>query len=910
MPLAAGARLGPYEILGPLGAGGMGEVYKARDTRLDRIVAIKVLPPHFADRPELRDRFEREARTIANLKHPHICVLYDIGHENGTHYLVMEYLEGETLAQRLEKGPLPLDQVLQYAIEIADALDTAHRQHFTHRDIKPANIMLTKDGTKLLDFGLAKLKQEIDPALPPDERPTNMSLTAEGTILGTLQYMAPEQVEGRTDDIDGRTDVFAFGALVYEMATGKKCFEGKSRASVMAAILEREVPPMSALQPMTPASLDRVVKKCLAKEREKRWQTASDLHDELEWIKQGGGQAGTPAPLEAKAAAKAWRRALPWTAAVLAGALIASLVVWNLKPTPSPAPELVSRFVMTLPPREERYDAYSASPIALSPDGTQLVYSATVGGRQQLYLRSLDSLEAKAIRGTEGGDSPFFSPDGLWLGFEALYPSGWALKKVPLNGGEPMTLCECVPNLRGVSWGWNNTIVFAPSTTSAIWQVSASGGTPQVLTTLDSGKGEESHRWPELLPGGKAVLFTVGPEGGRADAEIVVQRLDTGERRVLVQGGTYAHYLPTGHLVYLRQGTLMAVPFDLARLEVNGAAVPVLEGISQNPSSGAPRLSISSLGSLAYLPASFGESLDSATLVWMDRKGAVQPLKAPPRPYLFARLSPDGRRVTVRISAANSNVWVFDNSGESLTRLTFEGSNTLPVWAADGNRIAYSSNRAGPRNLFWKAADGSGVEERLTTSRHSQNVTSWSPGSKLLAFTELDPDSGGGDIWVLPLEGDRKPQPYLKTPFFEGGATFSSDGRWLAYTSNESGRYEVYVQPFPVAGAKWQVSSGGGQQPVWTRNGRELFYLDNAQEKMMAADVSTQPTFSTSNPRELFKLQRVTGIAPPSSAIYDVSPDGQRFLMVQQNEPPQEPTPIHVVLNWFEELKRKVPVGK
>jgi len=439
--------------------------------------------------------------------------------------------------------------------------------------------------------------------------------------------------------------------------------------------------------------------------------------------------------------------------------------VWNLNLAPSSVPGPVSRFVMTLP-AGERLAPGTHPPIALSPDGKHLAFNAFRGSSRYLYLRSMDSLEAMLIPGTENSSNPFFSPDSQWLGFFARGPSGHVLKKVSIGGGESLTLCECGANPRGASWGPNNTIVFAPYLESGIWQVSAGGGTPQVLTTVDSGKGE-SHRWPELLPGGKAVLFTVGPEGGWADAEIVVQRLDTGERRVLVQGGTYAHYLPTGHLVYLRQGTLMAVPFDLARLEVSGTAVPVLEGISQNPSSGAARLSFSSLGSLAYLPASFGESIDAATLVWVDRKGVVEPLKAPPRPYLFPKLSPDGRRVAVGISGARSNIWVYDIPGESLTRLTFEGINNMSVWAANGSRIVFYSRRAGPRNLFWKAADGGGVVERLITSEHPQEPSSWSPDGKLLAFTDIDPDTGW-DLWVLPLEGERKPQPFLKTPFFEG----------------------------------------------------------------------------------------------------------------------------------------------
>jgi eukaryotic-like serine/threonine-protein kinase len=975
MALTPGTKLGQYEIRALIGAGGMGEVYRAHDTKLDRDVAIKVLPEAFARDPERVARFRREAKLLASLNHPNIATIHGLEEADGAHFLVMELVEGETLAELLNQGPerqrrvtlsgeaeplpggrgsdsgLAIEDALAITTQICDALEHAHERGVIHRDLKPANVKLTSDGNvKVLDFGLAKAfagdgtagdspKPVYDSNSPtvsrlPAQLSPEFSPTIPGTIMGTAAYMSPEQARGKV--VDKRTDIWALGCVLYELLTGEGAFyrsdpcrdreqadtfprakgplphgRGSDGAiadaqpdtvqDILARVLKSE-PDWTALPAATPPGIRTLLRRCLDKDRARRYHDAADVRIQIE---ESLASAALPAPASAAVQAQpTWRRALPWATAALLSLLVGA-AAWTLKPAPPTAPGLVSRFVITLPAGESLEEGWGLSPLALSPDGTQFVYSATVGGHQQFHLRSMGSLESKPIPGTEAANiNPFFSPDGQWLGFAA----GGALKKISISGGEPVTLCDCVPNLRGAAWGPNNTIVFAPSTTSAIWQVSASGGTPQVLTTLDSANGEESHRWPELLPGGNALLFTVGREGGWADAEIVVQRLDTSERRVLVRGGTYAHYLPTGHLVYLRQGSLMAIPFDLARLDVSGTAVPVLEGISQNPSSGAPRMSISSNGSLAYLPATFGENLDAATLVWVDRKGIVQPLKAPPHPYLFARLSPDGRRVAVGISAPNSNIWVFDNSGESLTRLTFEGSNAFSVWAAGGSRILYGSHRAGPRNLFWKASDGSGVEERLTTSRHSQNATSTSPDGKLLTLTELDPDTGGGDIWVLPLEGDRKPQPFLKTPAFEGGATFSPDGRWLAYTSNESGNYEVYVQPFPATGAKWQVSSGGGSLPVWARNGRELFFLDNNQRKLLATEISTQPAFSASKPRELFEFQRVTGIAPPSYAIYDVSPDGERFLVAQHNEPPPEPTPIHVVLNWFEELKQKVPV--
>ena len=532
MAFLPGKRLGPYEILSAIGAGGMGEVYRAKDTRLNRIVAIKVLPPHLADSPELRERFEREARTIASLNHPHICTLYDIGHQDGTDFLVMEYLEGETLAQRLVKGPLPLEQVLQYAIEIADALDKAHRKGVTHRDLKPGNIMLTKSGTKLLDFGLAKLKQEVAPAnVQLSQLPTaNEPLTAQGTIVGTLQYMAPEQLEGK--DVDARTDIFAFGAVVYEMATGKRAFEGKSQASVISAIMSSDPPPISSLQPMTPPALDRVVKTCLAKGTGRPLADgASDLHRELKWIAEGGSQAGVTAaataPAERTRMLRGW--ALVAELACLVVAAVAGFAVWNLKPAPSPSLRPVSRFAITLPPGQQLAGLDSGSAAALSPDGTHLAYAARQGGTQQLYLRSMDSLEVRPIAGTEGATAPFFSPDGQWLGF---FASG-KLKKVSVSGGAALTLGNAAIPL-GASWGSQGMIIFSPSTLSVILQVSDGGGASQPLTRLE--KGEVSHRWPEFLPGGKAVLFAAAASiGNWTNAQVAVHSVGTGERRNPIQ---------------------------------------------------------------------------------------------------------------------------------------------------------------------------------------------------------------------------------------------------------------------------------------------------------------------------------------------------------------------------------------
>jgi Tol biopolymer transport system component/predicted Ser/Thr protein kinase len=913
MPILPGRRLGPYEILAAIGAGGMGEVYRARDARLNRIVAIKVLPAHLADRPELRERFEREARTVASLNHPHICSLFDIGRQDGIDFLVMEYLEGETLAHVLTKGRLPLEQALQFAIEIADALDKAHRKGVTHRDLKPGNIMLTKSGTKLLDFGLAKLQQETGPSSMQLSQVATADepLTASGTIVGTLQYMAPEQLEGT--GVDARTDIFAFGAVAYEMATGKRAFEGKSQASLIAAILEREPPPMSSLQPMTPPALDRVVKKCLRKDRNDRWQSARDVTDELKWIAESGSHAGGSVPTaEANGFHTLGRRELIIGAgSLLSGAVIAGVAAWDLKPAP---PQPVSRLLINLPSGQQLAGLENGPAVALSPDGAHLAYAAREGGAQQLYLRAMDSLEAKSIPGTEGASAPFFSPDGQWLGFFV----GGKLKKVSVSGGAALTL-GVVAQPHGASWGSQGIIVFGHTNGSALEGVLDAGGSPQPLTRLE--KGEVGHRWPEFLPGGKAVLFTAGTGTTNwNNAKVAIESLGSKERRNLIPVATQPRYAPTGHLVYAQGGTLMAVPFDPQRLAVTGEAVPVVEGTLQSTSSGAAQYSFSTEGSLVYVSGGIQSAQNK--LVWVSRSGAEQPLAAPTRAYDSPRLSPGGRRVAVGISEQETQIWLYDISRETLTRLTFEGGiNAYPVWTPDGTRIAFSSNKEGPLSIFWQLADGSGGMERLNSSEYIQTPHSWSADGRLLAFIEVNP-STGVDIWVLrmgdpsPSSGQvpstgsgqvRKAQPFLRTPFSEGAARFSPDGRWLAYISDESGQYEIYVQSYPGPGGKWQISTEGGTEPVWNPNGRELFYRSG--NNMMAVDVVTQPGFAAGKPHMLFEGQyQPTTTTPPN---YDVSADGQRFLMLKPVEQAQTAlTQINVVLNWFEELKRRVPGPK
>jgi len=889
MAILSGKRLGPYEILSAIGAGGMGEVYRARDTRLERIVAVKILPDHLSDRTELRERFEREARTIASLNHPHICTLYDVGHQNGTDYLVMEYLEGETLAERLKKGRLPVEQVLQYAIEIADALDKAHRKGITHRDLKPANIMLTKSGAKLLDFGLAKLREPQAAVANLSALPTEGSnLTAQGTILGTLQYMAPEQLEGK--EVDARTDIFAFGVVIYEMATGKKAFEGKSQASLIAKILETDPQPITTLQPMTPPALDHVVRRCLAKDPENRWQTARDLELEMKSIQEGGSPMGLSIAGITPAWGR-WPKRLLLSAAVLVACAVVGLTAWHFRPVP---PRPVTRFTISLP-AGQRLVGLDTPAIALSPDGTRLAYIAAQGsGLPQLYLRAMASPDARPIPGTEGATNPFFSPDGQWLGF---FTAG-KLKKVSVSGGAAVTLGDA-SNPQGASWSSQGMIAFGSETAAVLMKVSDAGGTPQAVTHLD--KGETDHDWPEFLPGDKAVLFAASGDD-RANGQVAIQSLATGVRRNLIEGATHPHYASSGQLVYAHGGSLMAVPFDLQRLALTGAAVPVVEGVVQSTSSGAAQYSFSASGSLVYVTGAV-QATDQSRLVWVSRNGAEQPLSAPLREYGIPRLSPDGRRLALGIA---DQVWLYDLSRDALSRFTLEGDqNGWPVWTPDSKRIVFLSTKEGPQNIFWQLADGSGGNERLTTSEHRQGPTSWAPDGQLLAFIEVNPNKRF-EIWVLRM-GDRKAQPFVQTRFNEGAPRFSPDGRWLAYNSDESGRYEVYVQPYPGPGGKWQISTEGGTEPVWNPNGRELFYRSG--DKLMAADIANQAGFAAGRPRKLFEGRY--GDSPnPVTANYDVSLDGQRFLMTKESEQSSSVTQINVVLNWFEELKQKVPAGK
>jgi eukaryotic-like serine/threonine-protein kinase len=863
----------------------MGEVYRARDTRLERTVAVKVLPQHLSASAEVRQRFEREAKTISQLSHPHICALYDVGNQDGVEYLVMEFLEGETLSDRLLKGALPAEQTLRYGIEMADALDKAHRQGIVHRDLKPGNVMLTKSGVKLLDFGLAK-------AVEPERRPSGMTalptvasspLTQEGTILGTFQYMAPEQLEGK--EADTRTDIFAFGAVLYEMATGKKAFSGTSQASLISSIMSSEPPALSAVAPMTPPALDRVVRTCLAKDPEERWQSAHDIKSELSWIAQAGSQAGIAAPV---VASRRRRDRLGWgVAGAVLGAILAAAATWGVLASRPAVSRPVTRVAVPIP-AGDTFVTDNYLTLAISPDGRRVVYVGRRADKRHLFLRALDAAEAAPIAGTEGGYSPFFSPDGQWLGF-------WAdgkIKKVSLSGGAPVVVCDCGVSDRmlGATWVADDTIVFTQRWAGGLFRVSAAGGAPKPVTKVTAKDQDRGHLWPDLLPDGKSVLFTVFTGGSLEDYAIAVAPLATGEPRVLVKGGTFGRYAASGHILYARGGALFAVPFDAKRLEVTGASFPVAEGVFQNTNGGAG-YAVSKNGTLLY--AGGGVLLPERSLVWVDRQGAVTAVAAIKRPFSGPSLSPDGRRVAVTVEAQTYDVWVLDIDRESLTRLTFGKDDGNAVWSPDGRRVAYQSSQAGSYNIYIRPSDGSGSEERLTSDQdHASFPLAFSADGKLLVFQQTR--AGVPEIWVHSFEKGASPRPMLQGPFRHEAGGLSPDGRWLTYQSDESGKTEVYVTAFPGPGGKWQISTDGGRGALWAPDGREIFYRKD--KKVMRVAVTVSPSFSASRPEVLFE---------GDYQGWDIARDGKRFLMVKDEAAESAPKHLNLFLDWFEDLKTK-----
>jgi Tol biopolymer transport system component len=878
MTLPEGARLGPYEIVSAIGAGGMGEVYKARDSRLERMVAVKVLPEHLSSSEEMRQRFEREARAISQLSHPHICALYDVGSQDGVEYLVMELLEGETLATRVLKGALPLDQTLSFGVQIADALDKAHRQSIVHRDLKPGNIMLTKSGVKLLDFGLAKAmapasQQSGLTSLPTVATPQNLTQT--GTILGTFQYMAPEQLEGT--EADARSDIFALGAVLYEMATGQKAFHGKSQASLIGSILKEEPPAISTIAPMTPPALDRVIKTCLAKDPENRFQTAHDVKLQLAWIAEGGSQAGVPAPVVAR---RRNREKLAW--AVAAAALLAALALGVGFVRRAPAPRRMVRFEIPTPEGLTTVDTPR-----ISPDGRYIAFNATDSmGKSRIYVRALNAVAAHPLDGTEGTTRPFWSPDSRFLGF---FAEG-KLKKIDVTGGPAQKICDAPTGADG-SWSPEGVILYDGRTADPIHRVPAAGGTPVVAVKPDPARKEVTTAWPEFLPDGRHFLYMATGQKPE-DNMYRIGSLDSTESKPLAPAQTLVTYAPPGYLLFVRDKTLVAQPFDAKALKTTGEPVPLAEHIGTD-SVGLARFSVSREGTLAYRT---GESGDR--LVFVDRTGRETEAIGDPGEFHNPALSPSGDRLAFDLNdprTGKGDIWVRDLKRGVASRLTFGKTDAFaPIWSPDGRTVVFTEGQ----DLFEKAADGQGEEKLLVKSDDLKIVSDWSRDGRTIAYSTRAKETGF-DIWMMPVSGEPKPVPFVKTPFAELWPVFSPDGRFVAYQSNESGRAEVYVQSFPGPGGKWQISTAGGIEPHWRADGRELYYRAPDQ-KLMAVEIQTSGGFSAGVPQVLFPGRFDTSIARNR---YLPSADGKHFLTVAPLGR-DAMTPTTVVLNWFADLGR------
>jgi Tol biopolymer transport system component/predicted Ser/Thr protein kinase len=883
MNIEPGMKLGPYEIEKIIGAGGMGEVYRARDTRLDRSVAIKVLAPHLAENPDHRQRMEREAKAVSSLSHPNICRLYDVGHENGVDFLVMEFIDGETLADRLARGPLPIEEVLRFGVQIADALERAHKQGIVHRDLKPGNIMLTSEGTKLLDFGLARadLGAEGDGDLtvsPTVSKP----LTAVGTVIGTYQYMAPEQLEGKT--ADARTDIFALGAVLYEMASGRRAFMADTQASLIGAIMHEEPQPVSAIQPMTPPAFDRVIQSCFAKAPDDRWQTAHDVKLQLQWIAEGGSVVGLPAPVTAR---RKSRERLAWIAfavAMLATVLFAVGFVRR-----APRPRFQTRFEIAPPPEL----ATVGSP-RISPDGRNLVFRGVDAiGNAQLWLRPMDSVEVRPIAGTEGAKEdarPMWSPDSRYVAFFV----GDKLKKVPVAGGPAQTICDA--DGADGSWSAGGEILYDGEGNAPLMRVPASGGIAKPEVSLEDLEGVGSLGWPEFLPDGERFLYLAGTSDD--ENSVMIQALDSGEARALTTSDSRVQYVEPGYLVYVLNGMLVAHPFDADAGTLTGDPVPLADSIGVS-AVGLADFSASQEGSLAYR----GGQTGARQLLWRDRAGRELGRVGEFAGYMNSSISPDGKRVVVDVPGAdgsNVDLWVHDLDRGVASRFTFdEGYDIVPIWSPDGSRIVFSSSRGeGGDALYWKDASGAGTAELLLARQEDIYAGDWTNDGSVLAYGTRSADTSW-DIWALPMDGSGEPFPVLQTEFAEVRPGFSPDGRWITYESNESGDWEVYVTQFPGSGGKWQVSTNGGSEPVWSADGSEIIYLD-ATQNLVTVPVSTGDTFAAGLPVTLFDA----GLFPlVARNRYSVTDDGERFLMLSPITG-ESIRPISVVLNWPAGLER------
>jgi WD40 repeat protein len=885
MGISAGTRLGPYEIIAPLGAGGMGEVYRARDTRLERTVAIKVLPSHLSDSPDLKQRFEREAKTISQLNHPNICTLYDVGHEDSTDYLVMEFLEGESLAERLKRGPLPLKELIAIGCDIADALDRAHRAGIVHRDLKPGNIMLTKSGAKLLDFGLAKpavmgasagsgpaplLSAAMTMTSPS---PQYSPLTRHGTVVGTVQYMSPEQIQG--SEADARSDIFAFGAVLYEMATGKRPFEGKSQIKVASAILEDEPQPVSAVLKASAPALDRLVHTCLAKSPDERFQSALDVKLELKWLLTA--QPGTVA---------ARPRLAGWVAYVaLAIAVVAAILLWARLTQPTPR---AMQFTAALP--------FSARSMVVAPNGHTVALAAyredihKVG----LFLYAIGATDAKPLAGTDGATFPFWAPDGRAIGFFA----DGKLKRFDLDSASVRTLCDA-PNGRGGTWSKTGVILFTPTGTlnGGIMSVSDNGGTPVKFNYPSTDKDENTFRWPVFLSDGKHYLFLAGDIRGNTELDkLYVGSLDNQSEKHFLTKTMYNGDYANGYLFFVRDGAIQAQQLDLSSYKLTGDVVRVFDNVKLQ----SRILYAAFAAGHDVVGAQKAGEVSLSRLIWYDRSGKIISDSAPPDTYGNLAISPDGKYVAIdktNESNDNTDVFIYDPARLTLRRLTFDPAiDAVLVWSPDGGRIVFGSSRGRNFGIYVKPADGSQPERQLVpTSGVDTLPLDWSrDGHNLLYLAEPD-------LWIYSF-ADGKSHLFLKTNASLNHAQFSPDGKWVAYSSNESGRWEVYVTSFPDARGKWQVSTNGGEQPRWRGDGKEIYFL-SLDAKLMAASVDTKTEFESGTPTVLFQTDPRERVATTEVISYDVSHDGERFL-VNTNYNNASAHPMSVILNWESEMKK------
>ncbi|HUP62231.1 MAG TPA: protein kinase [Thermoanaerobaculia bacterium] len=882
MTVAIGNRLGPYEIVSRLGAGGMGEVWRARDTRLDRSVAVKILPAGLAHDPQFRLRFEREAKTISQLSHPNICQIYDVGREHEVDYLVMELLEGESLAARIAKGPLPIRDALRYGAEVADALGKAHRHGVIHRDLKPANVMLTRSGAKLLDFGLAK------PAalrLGPDDATTARPLTEQGTVVGTLQYMAPEQLGG--DEVDARADIFALGAVLFEMVTGRRAFEGSSRLSIVSKIVGEPSPRVSSLAPSVTPALDHIVAQCLVKDPDQRWQCAADLKFELLRIQD------TPAT-EFRHSGRSGSSRVAWIVALTA--VLASIIVAVIALRPGEPPGPV-RFTVSPPPGWTFSLDLTLGPPAVSPDGRYVAFSASedATGRVQLWVRDMDITQPFALGGTDGATFVFWSPDSRSLGF---FADGY-LKRTDLKGGSPQALCP-VAVARGGSWSSDDVIIFAPSADGPLFRVNASGGAPQQLTQLDRARRDSSHRWPYFLPDGKHFLFLIRTQSSRDQPgdEIYAANIESPAPRRVFMASSNISYSEPGYLLYMRDRTLLAQRFSLKTLQVEGSPAAVSREPLQYHPAGFGLFSCSRAGVLAIGPGSL-----ASTLQWVDRSGRAVPAIAAGADYASVRLSPDGQQILYGlpdVTTGNHDNWVYDIARHVSRRVTFHPRDDFSgILTGDGKHMIFSSNRLGSPDLYIKAMDAAD-ETLMFPSPSPDFAEALSPDGRVLLFRRIDPNTRN-DIMTFPVGGGT-PAPFVRSSFDDLQPAFSPGGDWVAYVSNESGRHQVYVVRFPVYGSRVQISTEGGTQPTWRGDGKELFYVAPGNRMISVPIDLSSGIPRPAATRELFRISLRP--ARNMERQYDVSPDGQRFLMnVIEGE--RHSLPLTVSLHWQNAMAAK-----